>query len=174
MKVEMSGGKYLEGIRNFLKVYYKEELKCGSLKKAIKIYVSCFAIMIGLCLLMPGLKELYLVIIGFLLFMVLLISSVILLSLFISKRKKINNNIVRVEQIYEDKIYINAYLENGSVEKSQYNYFDVKKVVEEKEFFYIFIEDNIAFPLEKKDREKFVEMILLKGIVVKGVKKYEI
>ena len=130
MNFEIEGEKYAQAIGDFLLVYYREELKNGSLKKTIKVYAICFAVLIGLCFITPGMKELYFLVMGFLLFMVLLVGGVVALSVLINKKKVKNSNIVKVEQIYEDKISVNAYLVNGSIEKTQYNYSDIKKVVE--------------------------------------------
>lgn len=172
MNFEIEGEKYAQAIGDFLLVYYREELKNGSLKKTIKVYAICFAILIGLCFITPGMKELYFLVMGFLLFMVLLVGGVVALSVFINKKKVKNSNIVKVEQIYEDKISVNAYLVNGSIEKTQYNYSDIKKVVETEKCFYLFLTDSLALPLTKSEetREAFIEFMFSKNIVVRECK----
>lgn len=167
MNFEMNGEEYLNGVRNFIKVYYKEELKRGTLKKTIKTYVICLIILFALLLIMPGLSDLIMLVVYFILIVSGLMASVIGISILIAKKKTLKNNIVKVEQTYDDKIIVKAYMENGSVDEAQYNYKDVKKVVETREFFYLFLNDNLAFPLKKyNNRNEFIEYIQNKNIIV--------
>jgi hypothetical protein len=101
--------------------------------------------------------------------MVLLISTFIGINLLINKKKKLDNNIERVEQIYENKVSIIAYLKNGSIDKTEYNYTDFKKVVETEDCFFLFLNDNLGLPLVKDniDRDEFIKFMFSKNIVVR-------
>ena len=169
MKIEITGERYLEALKSFLPLYYKEELTEGSLRKTIKVYLVCTLILVGFCFLMPGMKELYFLVIGFLVFMVLLISTFIGINLLINKKKKLDNNIERVEQIYENKVSIIAYLKNGSIDKTEYNYTYFKKVVENEDCFFLFLNYNLGLPLVKDniDRDEFIKFMFSKNIVVR-------
>lgn len=173
MRVEINGEDYSNAVKDFLKVYYKEELKYGSLRRTIKTYAICLTILIVFCLTFQSLKEIFLMVIYLLLGMVVLISGFILLTIFINNKKKDKINIDKVEQVFEDKIYINVYLKSGGIENTQYHYSDLKKVVEGKESFYLFLNDSLALPVVKKDidREKFIKLMFEKNIVVKEEKK---
>ena len=95
----------------------------------------------------------------------------------INKKKQNKTNISKVEQIFDDKITVIAYLENGSINKNEYTYNDVKKIVETKDCFYLFLTDSLALPLSKLEnfnREEFVEFMFSKNIVVREWKKNEI
>ena len=173
MRVEISGEDYSRAVKDFLKIYYKEELKHGSLRRTIKTYAICLLILIIFCIAFKGLKDIFLMVIYFLIGMIMLISGFILLTIFINNKKKDKINIDKVEQVFNDKIYINAYLKSGGIESTQYNYSDLKKVVEGKESFYLFLNDSLALPVIKKgiDREEFIKLMFEKNIVVKEDKK---
>ena len=176
MEIEISGENYIKAVKDFLKIYYKEELRSGTLRKTIKTYAICLTILIAFCLTFNGLKDLFLLVIYFLLGMVALISGFILLIIFINSKKKDKIKIDKVEQVFQDKIYVNAYLKNGSIESTQYNYKDLKKVVEGKESFYLFLNDSLALPVVKKyiNREEFIKLMFEKNIVVKEDKRHAI
>jgi len=170
MKFVVNKDKYNEGLKLFLTIYYKEELRKGTLRKSIITYSVCLAILVLFSIAMPGLRQLYFALILFLLGFVLLITGVIFLTVLISRKKGYKNNIFKVEQTYGDKIIVETFFEGGSSHKAEYNYSYIKKVIEYKDFFYVFLNDSIAFPLHKDkdfDRESFVEKIASKGVFIK-------
>ena len=177
MKYIVSGDKYNEGLKLFLTLYYKEELKKGSLRKAIIAYSICLIILALFSILMPGLRQLYFALILFLLGFAILMSGIIFLTILITRKKGYKNNILKVEQTYEEKIIIETFFEGGSSHKTEYNYSSIKKVIEYKDFFYIFLNDSLAFPLYKHkdfDRERFVEKFVSNGIFIKEDIKWDI
>lgn len=170
MKVGMNRDDFLQGVKNFASVYYIEELKCGSLRKSVITYSVCLGVLIALCLLLPGLIQFLSLFVFFLLGVTLIITGVIFLNVFISKKKVEKNNITKVEILFEDKISIITHLTNGSFDNSQYSYENIKKIIEKKEYFYLFLNDNVAIPIykgEKLDRKEFIDFMVNKNIVVK-------
>lgn len=173
MKFVISGENYNKGLQSFLKVYYKEELKKGSLRNCCIVFSLSFAVLISLCFVFTGMKELFIRVIYFAFFIFSLISIGIIISLIRSKNKVID--VKKVEQIYEEKIFVRIYKNNDAIDEKTFDYKDVLKVVETKEYFYLFLNEAVAFPVFKGiylNREEYVEFIKSKGIKVKEYVKW--
>lgn len=177
MNVITSGKRQEEGLQDFLKIYYKEELKYGSLKRFVKTYIICFLILISFCFIFKGMRELFLPIIYFMLGMVALVSLVILISLKTGKKRLTLNEIDLIEQSFNEKYEITTKFKKGSVEKTSYSYTDILKVIETKEFFYIFLASSVAMPVDKnafENIDEFKQFIKSKNIIFRESKKNEI
>lgn len=176
MRYETGKERQEIGIRRFIYVYYKNELKAGAFKKLIKTYSVCFIILLVLRFVFPGLKELIGLVMLFLIGMVGLVALICAISLIANKKQKLSDNIISVEHIFEEKYESIVNFKNGSVNKAQFNYDELHKIIEDKEFFFIFINEHNAVPLDKQsinNIEEFLEFIKEKKIVIKEMKKLE-
>ena len=174
MKYETSKDRQEIGIRRFIYVYYKNEFKAGAFKKLIKTYSICFAILLMLRFVFPGLKELIGLVILFLIGMVGLVALICTIGLIANKKQKLADNIIAVEHIFEEKYESVVNFKNGSVNKVQFNYDELHKIIEDKEFFFIFINEHNAIPLDKQsidNIEEFLSFVKNKKIVLKEMKK---
>lgn len=173
MKFDVKGSEYEKGLKDFLKVYYKEEIKKGSLRNCLVAFIISLSILVLFCFMLSGMKEIFLRIIYFVIFVMFIIVVGIFISLFISKRKEYD--IEKVEQIYGDSINIKEYKNNGKIYEKNFEYEDVLKVVETKEYFYLFLNEAVAFPLYKDiylKREEYIDFIKSKGIKIKEYVKW--
>ena len=168
MKTVVNGEDYNRGLQSFLKVYYKEELKTGSLRNCIIVFSLSLITLISLCFILSGMKEIFLRVIYFVLIVMMFVVFGIIISLFRSKSKKID--VQKVEQIYEDKLIIRFHNNNLKIEEKSFEYKDVIKVVETRNYFYWFLNEAVAFPVYKDiylNREEYVGFIKSKSIIVK-------
>ena len=176
MRFVMSGDEYIEGVKKFMKVYYKEELRQGSLKKAIIVYSLCLIVLVGFCALLPGMKDIFLMIVGFLVLMTIVVFATIIISVFVSSKKNEDLEIDRVEILCEKDLLTISYVDNKIINNKKYGYDDIKKVVETDKYFYLFLNDAVAIPLIKKDGEcrmEFISLFKSKNISVKELLKNE-
>ena len=168
MKFVVSGENYNKGLQKFLKVYYKEELKKGSLRNCLTVFILSIAVLISLCMIFTSIKVLFLRVIYFVVFVFMLILVGIIISLIRSKNKVID--VKKVEQIYEEKLVVRFFKNNDVIDEKTFVYKDVLKVVETKEYFYLFLNEAVAFPLFKDiylNREEYIGFVKSKGIKVK-------
>ena len=172
MKFVVSGKDYNKGLQNFLKVYYKEELKKGSLRNCVMVFVISIAVLISLCFVLSGMKEIFLRVIYLVLIVMFFILIGIIASLFVSKRHVFD--VEKVEQIYEENVVIRFNKSDFKTEEKCFEYKDILKVVETKEYFYLFLNEAVAIPLFKDiylNREEYISLINSKGIKVKEYAK---
>lgn len=170
MEFEISGEKHFQGVREFITVYYKEELKSGSLKKTIITYSACLLVLILLCFLTPGVRELYYYFIGLLLIVVSFIVIGISTNIIVSKKKKFRDDISKIVHSYHDSVEITTCFKDYSIDKVQYEYRDIKKIVANKNYLYLFLNDNFAIPVEKSsldNQDQFILFMKNKGVLIK-------
>lgn len=169
MKVIMNSEQFDLGIKEFLKEYYKGNLKPKYLKKLYISYFLLLALFVVMGIFNESKRTYFFTLAGILLGGLVLVCLIFLLSFLSATKQKNKLSIQRVEYKYEEKIYVDTYFLNGSVNSAQYAYEDIKKVAETGNYFFLFISDNNAIPLIKEgiDRGQFIEMMLEKGIVVK-------
>ena len=171
MKVNMNGEEFSKGVGEFMKVYYKESMGSKSVKDLIVIFCVSVFFMLTIGLISPDLRGSMFTLLIILGVGALLIFMIIFITALIAKKKK--NNIKEVEYVFEDKIYANCVIGEGSVSKEQYNYDNIEKVVETKDYFYVFVSKYAALTVKKKDslnREEFIEFMIDKRILVKEFK----
>lgn len=169
MKTTMNAEQFDSGIKEFYKETYKGKFKPKSLKK---LYIGYFLILIlftVLGIVDKSERTYFFTLAGILLAGLVLVIVIILVGYLKISKQKNKMAIQRVEHRYEDKIYLDTYFLNGSVNSVQYTYQDIKKVIETDNFFFLFISEYNAIPLIKEgiEKEKFIEMMIEKGILVK-------
>ena len=172
VRFEMNKDEFDQGYKSFVKTYYKEELKHGPLKKVIGLYIALIGAVTAFCFLIPKLKVFFFFIIGFMVLVAFLMAGLIVFKIMFSSAKDVKIKLKSIEHIYEEKIYVNTYFENGSVDKAQYIYENIKKVVETEKYYYLFLNDTLSLPLIKREesRDEFVTLLKLKNIEVRELK----
>jgi hypothetical protein len=169
----MDENEFIEGIKEFNKVYIKEELRGGIFFKAILTYSLCLVVLVSLYFLLPGMKQLFFVLIGLLLIMACIIIATIFISYLVSLKKNSGISVIKVDYDFKSEITINHSLNDGSLTTKTFAYKDVKKVIETESYFYLFLNDALAIPVRKNDsfdREFFIKMMYDKNIFVKEFK----
>lgn len=172
VRFEMNKEEFDEGYKKFTKIYYKEEFKNGRLKKTMGLYIAFIGVMISFCFLIPNMKIFFFFVIGIMVFMVLIVAGLIAFKIISSGLKEVKIKLKSIEHIYDDKIYVNTYFENGSVDKAQYNYENIKKVIETEKYYYLFLSDTLSLPLIKREEchVEFLALLRLKNIEVKELR----
>lgn len=149
MKFEVTKERQEEGVRGvteaFIKMNYNKKT-ISNLIFLILFLLACFGIMAWLD---EELRKIAIVGIAIILITIPTIIVITKISLKKSKNQKMELNIEKVEHEYEDKITLVAYLKNGSIDKSEHAYSDVKKMVERENFIYLFLANNTAIVVDK-------------------------
>lgn len=170
MKVSMTGEEYSKGVGEFLSVYYKDWMRSKSFKDLSVIFLVSVSLLIMLGFTSGDIKS-SLILVGILLgglFIIFL--SVFVMSRIIKNKKY---NITKVEYEFIDKIYATSYIGEESTNKEQYSYDSILKVIEAKEYFYLFVSKYAALTIKKTeefDRNDFIELMIDKKIAVKEYK----
>lgn len=170
MKVIMNGEEYNKGVADFMGVYYKDFIRGKSFKDLITVLVISLSLLIVICFASGDTKTAFTLIGLALGGSVLIILTILIVGYFAKKRKY---NITKVEYNFEDKIYATSYIGENSTNKEQYNYESVSKIVESKEYFYLFVSKYSALVVKKSidlNREEFIEFMIGKNIAVKEYK----
>ena len=165
----MNADQFNEGVKEFTKEVYKGTFKKGLFKKAMILYFLALLTFITLGIFVQEERVFCFTMAGILLAGVIIVLGIILINVAIISKRKNKIGVENVEHKYEDKIYIDTYFSNGSVNSAQYNYSDIKNIVENERFFFLFIGEYNAIPLVKEDMDKnaFIELMIEKGIPVK-------
>lgn len=171
LKISFDGARYEQGIRDFANVYYKEELKKGTLKNSLFCFVVCIVILGVLSLAFKRQRVFILGIIALIFLVYFFVGLVITLSLLLNRKRRIDTRFEKVEQYYGKNVEIVVYFKNGSIEKNQYNYHDFIKLVDGKDFFFLFIQNSVAIPIDKnciENKEEFINLFISESVKVRG------
>ena len=90
------------------------------------------------------------------------------------KKQKKEVNIIELNYSFTEKIEQYVKLTNGSETKTEYNYEDIKEVVETNKGYYMFLENNTVLILGKADIENidaFKQLLESKNLKVVAIDK---
>lgn len=171
MKFEVSKERHEVGVRGVTEAFIKMNYHKKTIKKIISLIfflLVCFAVMIWLD---QGTRIFGIIGVSIITLAVPTIFVTTKISLNKSKNQKIELNIEKVEQEYEEKIILVAHLKNGSKEKSEYSYEELNKMVEKGEYIYLFLNNNIAIVVDKLviNVEEFKQFIKNKNSTVEEI-----
>lgn len=173
MKYTTNESQLVEGARKYASVIYKRQFKTKNLISMILIVSLSVVCLLLSRLMVPEMKkviDMFFILIGSAIIFVVLYITLICITY---KKRKYNFKIVNVDFEFEEKLGVISNFKNGSINKVEYNYSDIKEIIDSKEFFYLILKNKIAYTLAKESVEskaEFVEFIKNRNIGIIEVK----
>ncbi len=160
------------GIQQMGGVFYKEQLKNGMYKKIAIIYFLIIVAFLLLYLTAKEDKEMIAICLLFTVAMIPVIIIVYIIGYQKAKKIKLPSNIIRYKHELKEDYKLTVELEDENCNVLNYAYEEIKKVIENKEFFFIFVGEQEVIILDKLSVDNVEELknfIKSKNIIIKEV-----
>ena len=175
MKYETTRERQEIGYRQFFDTNMKENSLNKSKKSTIKTYVALAIIIVVLFVYEP-----------YRWLSITLACSVVVLpiayKLFMAHTRKKSQNITldtieKVEHNFKEDYELTTYLADGKTSVNNFEYSSIFKIIENEEFFYIYLNAYMAIPLDKSsiaDMDEFLNHLNENGVYVKRMNENNI
>lgn len=167
MKIETEKEKQNEINRDFLSLTYKNLLKNKNMRKSIIIFFIGLVFFIAIKILDKDFETFANIMLWFCGLSMIVIPLLYLVMLQINKKRDLLVNIVKIEYDFNECIIMNSYFISGSVNKTNFEYAQIKKAIDYKKGIYLYIDENVALPICKEsinNIEEFYSLLKEKGI----------
>lgn len=174
MNIEVDLKKYEELLKDFSVVFSKRNLKKGGILKLTMFMIGLLAILVAGRFIFEEYQKLYDILIIVVLALPLLMLVMMLLMYILAKKRKVKVNIAQLNYSFTEKIECNVKFINGSETKTEYNYEDIKEVIETNKGYYMFLENNMALIIGKDDVtdvDAFKQLLASKNIKIEAIDK---